>query len=208
MKINSYYNSNHSGDLSCIVNKNTKSIICSESFTQRLPITGKKLVEINRSSEGTTSAYILDLSNNSKEEIRSEYLPKELSYAKDTCELRQYLNSVWVKSTEVNGNEHKIEMIPRLLGGMKNDNDDIDEFFNTAKRKVKQLDETSRKKVTEELRKAQKGFEEAEQRGVSSKEVSESIMDRVVGAIKYVAKAFSDWLEYKWDKFTSYCAIF
>ncbi len=207
MKINSYYNSNHSGDLLSVVNKNTRSIICSESFTQRLPTTGKKLIEINRSSEGITSAYILDLSSHSKKEIRSEYLPKELSYAKDTCKLRQYLNSVWVKSTEVNGNEHKIEMIPRLLGGMKND-DDVDELFDSMKTKVKQLDQASRKQVIATLKEAQKTFEKADQKGVSSKEVSESIASRIVGAIKSVAKAFSDWLSLVWNKITSVCTIF
>ena len=207
MKINSYYNSNHSGDLLSVVNKNTRSIICSESFTQRLPTTGKKLIEINRSSEGITSAYILDLSNHSKKEIRSEYLPKELSYAKDTYELRQYLNSVWVKSTEVNENEHKIEMVPRLLGGMKND-DDVDELFDSMKSKLKQLDAASRKQVTETLKDAQKRFEAADQKGVSSKEVSESIVSRIVGAITSVAKAFGNWIASAWNKITSVCTIF
>ncbi len=83
-----------------------------------VPTIDKRVVEINRSNDGRTSAYILDLNNkDNKKEIKSYDLPKELKSIDDPFRLGEYLKSVWARTSTFDNGDEKLYLSGRLRGG-------------------------------------------------------------------------------------------
>ena len=187
----------------------TKDILdINEPYECVIPSTDGRLVYFTYSShDKKVSAKVMD---NCKTliDVKEENLPRELQDITDPKVLSLFLKNAYAKVSVLSDNQFKIYVNPKLLGGMKND-DDVDELFDDMKARVKNLNNEARDKVVGELKKAQQKFEEAEQKNVSSKEVSKSIGDVLIEALEYVAKTFLAWLfEKVWDVIITKCTIF
>jgi len=180
----------------------------SKQYECAIPSTDGRLVCFTYSShDKKVSAKVMD---NCKTliDVKEENLPRELQDITDPKVLSLFLKNAYAKVSVLSDNQFKIYVNPKLLGGMKND-DDVDELFDDMKARVKNLNKEARGKVVDELKKAQQKFEEAEQKNVSSKEVSKSIGDVLKEALEYVAQTFLAWLfEKAWDAITTRCSIF
>lgn len=208
MKINLGYENSYSKQLFSNTNLNQKSLASSDDKTliRRIPTTNDRVIEVNKSNNSRTRAYILDLNNNdNKKEIRDSYLPKELKLISDPFKLDKYLRSTWVKVINLSDGDNKIEIISKVIGG--GGDEDIDDLFDSLKTNVKSLTKESRLTVVDELKKVKTVLETKETKTISATE-SRSLLSKVVDAIKNVAEKFVNFLKGIWEKLTSACRIF
>ena len=144
-------------------------------------INGKE-IEILWKERGKIDAYILDSEGKKVKQIKSEYLPKEVSILNNSLTFTKFFQSVSVNTVTLSNGDEKLNIYGRLKGGALTKNN-----LNKLNATLKRYDKLSNKKKAEVISLVKS--EIMEQREIFSKKIEQaecdlSQLNLIVGATR------------------------